>query len=83
MSISLDDLKAERDKLKEGLRELEGEQRRLEGEIKRLRQKEVRAKREIEALGTLIELGEARDNSEVNETSSSSRTKKTEEATAR
>jgi predicted nuclease with TOPRIM domain len=62
MTVPIDPktLSAERDKLKETLRELEGEQRRLEGELKALRQKEIRAKREIEALTTLIDLAEAR-----------------------
>jgi predicted nuclease with TOPRIM domain len=85
VSISLDELKAERDKLKEGLRELESEQRKLEGDLKSLRQREVRAKREIEALGTLIELSEARGIAAdaAAETPRSSKGKKPEEATAR
>lgn len=60
MAIDLETLKSEREKLKESLRELEGEQRKLESELKSLRQREIRTKREIEALSTLIELGEAR-----------------------
>lgn len=83
MSISLDELKAERDKLKQGLRELETEQRKLEGDLKSLRQREVRAKREIEALSTLIELGDAKNNLGDADSPRSSKGKKPEEATAR
>ena len=54
MPIDADTLKAERDRLKDALRELETEQRKLDTELKKLRQKEIRTKREIEALGTLI-----------------------------
>jgi hypothetical protein len=36
------------------------EQRKLETDLKALRQKEIRAKREIEALSTLIELCDVR-----------------------
>ncbi len=53
-------LKVERDKLKEGLRDLEVDQRKLETEIKALRQQEIQTKREIEALTTLIEIHESR-----------------------
>jgi chromosome segregation ATPase len=49
-------LKSERDQLKAQLRELEAEQRKIEVDIKRLRQREIQAKREIEALSTLIDL---------------------------
>jgi predicted nucleic acid-binding Zn-ribbon protein len=58
LSIDVQSLKAERDQLKAQLRELEIEQRKLETDIKNLRQKEIRGKREIEALSTLIELHE-------------------------
>ena len=61
MAIDLDILKAERDKLKEGLREVEGELRKLEAQLKVLRQREIQTKREIEALSTLIEIKEHRD----------------------
>ena len=54
MAIDAETLKAERDQLKEALRELEIEQRKLDTELKKLRQREIRTKREIEALGTLI-----------------------------
>lgn len=60
MAIDVESLKSERDALKESLKELEAEQRKLEGELKTLRQKEIRAKREIEAMTTLIEISEAR-----------------------
>jgi predicted nucleic acid-binding Zn-ribbon protein len=56
--IDADTLKAERDRLKDTLRELETEQRKLDTELKKLRQKEIRTKREIEALGTLIAMQE-------------------------
>jgi predicted nucleic acid-binding Zn-ribbon protein len=52
--IHADTLKSERDRLKDALRELETEQRKLDTELKKLRQKEIRTKREIEALSTLI-----------------------------
>jgi predicted nucleic acid-binding Zn-ribbon protein len=56
VSIDVETLKSERERLKTQLRELEGEQRKLEVQIKQLRQSEIRAKREIEALTTLIEM---------------------------
>ena len=49
-----------RDRLKSQLREVETKQRLLETELKALRQSEIRSKREIEALSTLIELNESR-----------------------
>jgi uncharacterized coiled-coil DUF342 family protein len=61
VSIDLAVLKTERDRLKEGLREVEGELRKLEAELKTLRQREIQTKREIEALSTLIDIQEARD----------------------
>ena len=61
MAIDLAVLKSERDKLKEGLREVEGELRRLEAELKALRQREIQTKREIEALATLIDIQESRE----------------------
>jgi predicted nucleic acid-binding Zn-ribbon protein len=61
LPIDPETLKPERDKLKERLRELEADQRKLETELKNLRQQEIRTKREIEALTTLIELNEAKD----------------------
>ncbi len=61
MAIELELLKTERDKLKEGLREVEAELRKLEADVKLLRQREIQTKREIEALGTLIDIKEARE----------------------
>lgn len=61
MAIELELLKTERDKLKEGLREIEGELRKLEADVKALRQREIQHKREIEALGTLIDIKEVRE----------------------
>ena len=58
--IDPETLKSEREKLKENLRELETEQRKLEASIKGLRQRELKTKREIEALSTLIELAEVK-----------------------
>jgi preprotein translocase subunit SecD len=62
VTISIETLKAEREILKDRLRQLEVEQRKVESELKAVRQLELRAKREIEALTTLIELndGEAK-----------------------
>jgi predicted nucleic acid-binding Zn-ribbon protein len=59
--IDTETLKAERDKLKEGLRELETEQRRIEAELKGFRQREIQTKRQLEALTTLIDIAESRD----------------------
>jgi predicted nucleic acid-binding Zn-ribbon protein len=61
VAIELEVLKSERDKLKEGLREVEAELRKLEAELKQLRQREIQTKREIEALSTLIDIKESRD----------------------
>jgi hypothetical protein len=60
LPIDIEFLKTERDKQKTLLREVEVEQRKLEAELKMLRQKEIRAKREIDALSTLIDLQEVR-----------------------
>jgi uncharacterized coiled-coil DUF342 family protein len=54
-------LKAERESLRETLRQVEAELRRVESELKAIRQREIQTKREIEALGTLIDLAENRD----------------------
>lgn len=56
MTIDVENLKAERERVKGELRKLEQEQRRLEAELKSFRQKEIRAKRQIEALTTLIDI---------------------------
>jgi len=58
VSLDVESLKAAREKQKTLLRELEVDQRKLEADIKTLRQREIRTKREIEALSTLIELHE-------------------------
>jgi predicted nucleic acid-binding Zn-ribbon protein len=58
VTIDPETLKSEREALKEALRELETEQRKLDTELKKLRQKEIRTKRELEALGTLISMQE-------------------------
>jgi hypothetical protein len=56
--IDAETLKSQRDQLKGALRELEADQRKLDTELKRLRQLEIRTKRELEALATLIEIQE-------------------------
>jgi hypothetical protein len=56
--IDAETLKSQRDQLKGTLRELEADQRKLDTELKKLRQLEIRTKREIEALATLIEIQE-------------------------
>jgi hypothetical protein len=61
VALDVDLLRRERDKLKDGLRELEAEQRKIEAELKGLRQREIQTKREIEALSTLMEIHESRD----------------------
>jgi predicted nucleic acid-binding Zn-ribbon protein len=59
VAISIDTLKSEREALKEQLRSIEVEQRRVEAELKAVRQSELRTRREIEALSTLIDLAES------------------------
>ncbi|HMJ10196.1 MAG TPA: hypothetical protein VK524_02265 [Polyangiaceae bacterium] len=61
MPIDVNSLKSEREKLKEKLRELETEQRKMEADLKGQRQREIQAKREIEALTTLIDIQESRE----------------------
>jgi hypothetical protein len=65
VAIELELLKSERDKLREGLREVEAELRKMEAEVKTLRQREIQTKREIEALSTLIDIKESRDNKDA------------------
>jgi predicted nucleic acid-binding Zn-ribbon protein len=60
VTLDLDNLRAERDRAKDSLRELEVDSRKLESEIKALRQREVQTKREIDALNALIEIAESR-----------------------
>lgn len=59
MNISIEHLRTEREALKEELRALDAAQRHIEKELKLIRQKELRAKRKLEALTTLIDLEEA------------------------
>lgn len=61
MPIDLETLKSERDRLRDQLRETEGEVRKAESELKTLRQREISTKREIEALSTLLEIKEQRE----------------------
>jgi len=60
VTIDIESLKSERDRLKAQLRDLESDQRKVEADLKMLRQREIRSKREIEALSTLIELHDAK-----------------------
>jgi len=57
LTLSPEILKAEQDRLREALRQLEAEQRVLESKLKTLRQREMKTKREIEALGVLLDVG--------------------------
>ena len=61
MAIDVEVLKSEREKLKEGLREVEAELRKLEADLKQLRQREIQTKREIEAVTTLIDIHDSRE----------------------
>jgi hypothetical protein len=56
LALAPEILKAEQDRLRESLRELEAEQRSLESKVKVLRQREMKTKREIEALGILLDV---------------------------
>ena len=60
MAIDVESLKQERDQVKESLRQIEVDSRRVEAEVKTLRQREIQAKREIDALSALIEISESR-----------------------
>jgi chromosome segregation ATPase len=64
LAIDVESLKSERERLKVSLRELETEQRKLEAELKGLRQREIQTKRTIEALTTLIDINDAREEKE-------------------
>jgi predicted nucleic acid-binding Zn-ribbon protein len=66
VAIDPETLKSEREALKEALRELETEQRKLDTELKKLRQREIRTKRELEALGTLLSMQEPEGTGEEN-----------------
>ena len=71
MPIDAETLKSERDQLRLHLRELETELRKTEAKLKNQRQQELKTKREIEALSTLIELQETRsEEPDENEASS-------------
>jgi hypothetical protein len=59
LALAPEILKAEQDRLREALRELEAEQRSLESKVKVLRQREMKTKREIEALGILLDVSVA------------------------
>lgn len=62
LTIDVNALKGERDSLRESLKALENEQRQLEAQQKKLRQREIRTKRTLEALETLIDLGPTSNN---------------------
>lgn len=59
MALSTEVLEQEREALRTNLREIEDEQRTIEASLKIVRQRELRIKREIEALSTLIDLAKA------------------------
>lgn len=61
MAIDIENLKQERDQVKESLRQIEADARRLDLEVKTLRQREIQAKREIDALTALIEIADSRN----------------------
>lgn len=61
VAIDVELLKAERERLKQALRELEGQVRKLEAESKLLRQRELQSKRELEALSVLIEIHDTKE----------------------
>lgn len=58
--IGLDTLKKERDDLKAKLAEIEAQSKELDLKVRGMRQREIQTKREIEALGVLIELQESK-----------------------
>jgi uncharacterized protein YdcH (DUF465 family) len=58
--IDIENLKQERDQVKDSLRQIEADTRRLDLEVKTLRQREIQAKREIDALSALIEIADSR-----------------------
>jgi hypothetical protein len=58
--IDVESLKQERDQVKESLRQIEADSRKLDLEVKTLRQREIQAKREIDALTALIEISDSR-----------------------
>jgi chromosome segregation ATPase len=76
MPIKLDALKDEKAKLKSGLRELEQKQRKLEAELKKLRQLELQTKRQIEALDTLIDVQDKKEEEPVKGAKSSAAAEK-------
>jgi predicted nucleic acid-binding Zn-ribbon protein len=59
--MDVESLKAQRDQVRETLRGLENEQRQMDAQQKALRQREIRAKRTLEALETLIGLASETD----------------------
>ena len=59
--MDVESLKAQRDQVRETLRGLENEQRQMDAQQKALRQREIRAKRTLEALETLISLASETD----------------------
>jgi hypothetical protein len=65
--IDAESLKQERDRVKDALRQIEADSRRLDMEVKALRQREIQAKREIDALTALIEIADARNTTEPTE----------------
>ncbi len=67
MPIGLQALEMEQALLQKKIRKIEAEQRKVNEAAKAIRQKELRARRELEALSTLIELARADDGDEPDE----------------
>ncbi len=59
--MDVESLKTQREQVRETLRGLENEQRQMDAQQKALRQREIRAKRTLEALDTLIGLASETD----------------------
>jgi hypothetical protein len=70
VSLSPDLLKNERERLRTLLREIEVQQREAEAALKAVRQRELRIKREIEALTTLIDLADGEHQGAASESTS-------------
>lgn len=70
VSLSPELLKSERERLRTHLREIEVQQREAEAALKSVRQRELRIKREIEALTTLIDLADGESQGAVSDSTS-------------
>ncbi len=61
LCIDVKTLKAERERLKGVLRQVETDQRKVEAALKTHRQREIATKRAIEAIETLLDINESGD----------------------